>query len=304
MSVSYHLIAQRDGSKSLTVFGELEAPVTVRSDHPHFATILELVQLPEAVIADVADLADLSIAVARRFESLSERVSVANGRVYFDGDPVDSSITRQIVRALDAGSENWRPLVRFMENVAANPVEHSREQLYDWLRAREFTINAAGEVIAYKGVARDTDGTLRSIWAGGGIVNGERVEGQVPQRPGDTVELPRSEVAHDPSEACSHGLHVGTYAYAQGYAQGALLKVAVNPRDVVSVPTDASGDKVRVCRYRVLDTEAVELRTWLDEDAELIELDEAEYEDAYAPFGRCECGEALDVDGECPEAWQ
>ena len=32
-----------------------------------------------------------------------------------------------------------------------------------------------------------------------------------------------------------------------------MLKVHINPRDVVSVPTDAQGEKVRVCRYRVVE---------------------------------------------------
>ena len=65
--------------------------------------------------------------------------------------------------------------------------------------------------------------------------------------------MPRSEVAYDPGEACSVGLHVGNYKFARDYASAALLEVHVNPRDVVSVPTDAGGHKIRVCRYKVVD---------------------------------------------------
>jgi len=53
---------------------------------------------------------------------------------------------------------------------------------------------------------------------------------------------------------CHTGLHVGTYAYASNFGQGALLEVQVNPRDVVSVPTDCSAAKMRTCRYVVVDT--------------------------------------------------
>ena len=67
--------------------------------------------------------------------------------------------------------------------------------------------------------------------------------------------MPRGEVQHDPESGCSTGLHVGTYAYAQGYARAALLTVHVNPRDVVSVPTDCDAEKMRVCRYVVSDDE-------------------------------------------------
>jgi hypothetical protein len=288
----YSIVGSRDGDETLTVFLP-SGPVTLRQDHPHYVTVRGDVtsgaasQLRED---EIIDLADLSTAVARRFDKLSERVSVANGRVYFDGDEIDGSITRLIVRALDAGlGTSWRPLVRFLENVAGNPQQHSREQLFDWLNARAFTITPAGEVVAYKGVERRDDGGYQSIWAGGAIVNGERVEGQVPQRPGDVVELPRSQVAFDPSEACSVGLHVGTYDYAQHYSRnGAMLKVVVNPRDVVSVPTDADGEKVRVCRYAVADTISDPLpeSAWID-------LNEAD-------DGECECGDELDARDYCP----
>ena len=288
MPHAYSIVRSREGEETLTVFGD-NSTLVVRDDHPHFGTIREQAADPEATFEQLAELADLSTAVARRFEKLSERVSVANGRVYFDGDEIDGSITRLIVRALDAGLDaSWRPLVRFMENVAGNPSDHSREQLFDWLNARAFTITPAGEIVAYKGVERRDDGGFQSLWAGGAVVNGTRVEGQVPQRPGDTVELPRSQVVFDPAEACSYGLHVGTYSYAQHYSRnGAMLKVVVNPRDVVSVPTDAAGEKVRVCRYHVADTISDPLPEsyWLDEADE------------------CECGEALDadLDDRCPE---
>jgi mRNA-degrading endonuclease RelE of RelBE toxin-antitoxin system len=61
-------------------------------------------------------------------------------------------------------------------------------------------------------------------------------------------------VAFDPSTGCASGLHAGTYEYAKMYASGALLKVVINPRDVVSVPTDSDAQKLRVSRYRVVET--------------------------------------------------
>jgi hypothetical protein len=251
----YHHVRTEDGRESLTVFTPSGAPIVATADHPHFADILEGAQSGIA-IDDLHALADLSTAVAQRFDTLSERVAVANGRVYFDGDEVDSTITKQIVRCLeDPNAGDWKPLVLFMENVAANPNPHSREQLFDWLRDREFTITTNGSFIAYKGVSGDGDGNYVSGSRGHGIVNGERHEGQLPNPVGATVEMPRSDVQHDPTRGCHTGLHVGTYEYAKGYANAALLTVMVNPRDVVSVPTDCSAAKMRVCRYVVSDDE-------------------------------------------------
>lgn len=277
----YHHVKTEDGRESLTVFMPSGTPVVATGDHPHFSEILEGAR-SDTPADDLRALADLSNAVAQRFDTLSERVAVANGRVYFDGDEVDSTITKQIVRCLDDPSVgDWKPLVLFMENIAANPNEHSREQLFDWLRDRDFTITSNGCFIAYKGVSpRDNDvpeqpGSdaypYESSSQGEAIVNGERFTGNIPNGPGATVEMPRSDVQHDPRHGCSTGLHVGTYKYAQGYARGALLTVLVNPRDVVSVPTDCNAEKMRVCRYVVSDDTATP-----PEDSAAITYDEEE----------------------------
>lgn len=253
----YHHVRTEDGRESLTVFMPSGAPVVATGDHPHFAELLAGAQA-DVSADELRGLADLSNAVAQHFDTLSERVAVANGRVYFDGDEVDSTITQQIRRCLDDPSVgDWQPLVRFMENVAANPNEHSREQLFDWLRDREFTITTNGCFIAYKGVSSDGEYNYVSGARGHGIVNGERHEGRLPNPVGATVEMPRSDVQHDPSRGCHTGLHVGTYKYAQGYANAGLLTVLVNPRDVVSVPTDCEAAKMRVCRYVISDDKPI-----------------------------------------------
>jgi hypothetical protein len=248
----YHHVGGEDGEQSLTVFLPGSTPVTVTGDHPHFAEILEAAQ-DGADPTEIDGLADLSVAVGGKLSPLSERVSVYAGRVYFDGDAVESALTRQIVRCLDDGLSDWRPLVRFMENAAENPETHSRAMLFDWLSDRDFTITEDGCFIGYKGVVSSGGGYV-SLHSGPAIVDGQPVNGQVPNNPGSTVEIARSEVQFDPGVGCSTGLHVGTYEYAQSYARGAMLKVKVNPRDVVSVPTDCNAEKLRTCRYVILET--------------------------------------------------
>src|ERR1019366_5793465 len=146
-------------------------------------------------------------------------------------------------------------------NVASNPNEHSREQLYSWLDARDFTITSDGNLVGYKGVKSD----LKSVHSGPGIVNGEAINGHLDNSPGNTVEIARSVVQHDPSNGCASGLHVGTYDYARSWGT-VTLKVEVNPRDVVSVPTDCDAAKVRVCRYEVIEQVGEALTSALDGD--------------------------------------
>lgn len=240
-------------SRFYTVFFPGHDPLVASDQHPNSLAISDYLLDSDGIgeYEEAASLFDVEQAVAQRFTRLSDRVAIAHGQVYFDGDVVDDSLTKQIVRFLDEGVSDWQPLVRFMENIASNPQEFSRTQLFDWLNARDFTITSQGNIVAYKGVHKRPDGSLVSGWTGTARVDGVLVKGNIPNTVGSIVEMPRSEVAFDPATACSTGLHVGTYEYAEGYSRGAMLRVHVNPRDVVSVPTDAAGEKVRVCRYSV-----------------------------------------------------
>lgn len=247
---SYHLTHRDSGAESLTVI-DAEGPETITSEHPNYCEVKTAVQ-NQASRWTVRRLLDVAKQVALRFQELTDRVKVRGNTVFFDNEPVDGSITNHIVRFLrDPNLGDWRPLVAFLENISANPNDHSRTQLYDWLRVRDFTITDAGEIIGYKGVAGSA-GKYHSVNSGTAQVDGVTHTGQIPNPVGCVISMPRDQVSHDPGVACHRGLHVGTFEYAGSWARGAMLEVAVNPRDVVSVPTDARGEKIRVARYKVL----------------------------------------------------
>lgn len=250
MGLQYTLVGSDDGSSVITVFVPGQKPLVAQSDHPNFDKIVAGVVAKDE---SVADLFDVAATAATKFERLSDRVTSANGRLYLDGEEIDNALATQVVRFVGEGVEDWKPLVAFFENVQMNPQEHSREQLYNWLNAADFTITDDGMIVGYKGV-KVVDGEFFSINTGKAIVDGEVKSGSIPNYIGAVVEMPRGEVTHNPDVACHVGLHVGTYEYANGFAQGALLEVHVHPRDVVSVPNDHHGQKMRVCRYKVVDT--------------------------------------------------
>jgi hypothetical protein len=162
-------------------------------------------------------------------------------------------------------------------------------------------------IVGYKGVKKQqapTDPDLGytnevneylSIFTGNAIVDGERVSGHVPNKIGSLVEMPRNEVTFDPAVGCSYGLHVGTWDYANNFGRGGVLEVHVNPRDVVSVPTDSSWAKMRVCRYRVVGVTEVPYQSALADDWQDDNYYKEE-DDEYCP----DCGEELDsIDGYC-----
>lgn len=249
-NIKYNLVTVGDEA-NLTAFIDGEM-YTASSEHPNFKAIVAAVveDDPEA-----ADLFDIEKAVSARFERLTERVTLNNGVVYFDGDAMNNALTDEIVRHLNEG-EDFEPLVNFMENVMQNPSKNSRDQLFEWVANDEsLTITEDGYIVGYKGCKVGTDGvplsTRQAPSSEQVTVNDTLVTGYVPNEDGSVVAMPRSIV--DPSEGnhCSVGLHVGTFKYAKSFAP-VVLEVQVNPRDVVSVTSDHNREKIRTCRYEVI----------------------------------------------------
>lgn len=249
MSLNYNLV--RNGNNlSITVFVDGEMYVADRRSHGNIKDIVGA-----AIDGDEArlvNLLDVRKGLADKFERLTERVTVKD-KVYLDGDPAPEVLSNEIMRHYEAGWD-FTPLVNFLERLANNPNPDSVEQLYAWIESTGgITIDEDGYLIAYKGVSHE-NGQYLSIHSGQAIVDGEVVKGRIPNAIGSVIEMPRSEVQFDPSVGCSRGLHAGVWSYASGFGNGAVLEVRIDPRDVVSVPHDSSAQKVRVCRYEVLDT--------------------------------------------------
>lgn len=242
-----------NGKESILVVvpGDAGSPYVATDEHPNWKAIKRAAKRGDATIVE---LFDVSRTIAQKLGRLTRRITASDGRVFVDGAEMHNALTEHILRALDQGENDvWVPLVRFFERILANPQEHSRTQLYTWLDAHDFTINQDGFIVGYKGVQED----FGSITAGPGIVNGVETTGHLDNSPGNVLEVERDYVMHDPSRACAQGLHVGTQAYASDFGRhGRLVEVVVDPADVVSVPTDSGGAKMRTCKYVV--TRAIE----------------------------------------------
>lgn len=254
-----YIIAQRKDEHDnetavITVYLKSGKQVIAADSHPNYKKIV--IAAIDGDDDQVEELYDAAASISKAFNRLTERITVSDSKLYVDGDVMDDSLANQIIRFLDEGLE-LSPLVNFLEKILANPNEHSRTQAWDWLRAHDFTITDDGDIIGYKGVygshsVEGYEGVGTSSQRGHAIVDGVEMNGYIPYPVGAVVEMPRSEVMHDPRSSCSAGLHVGTFEYAKSYAKKEMIEVLVNPRDIVSVPTDGGGGKVRVCRLKVV----------------------------------------------------
>lgn len=244
----YKLFEDENGG-NITVLSPDGDLLAAADTHPHWNKIVAGARSDDE---SIFDLFDLQRTVEKNFRKVTERVSVRNGTIYLDGDPVDNALTKKAIDFLNAGEEDYLPLIKFFEKIQANPNDHSREQAYEWLSRHGFALDDDGNVVAYKSVQDLGDGVFRSGSSGHAIVNGVEVNGYVKQSVGDVVEMPRSEVQHDPSQGCHTGLHVGNFRFATEFGLGTVVLVSIDPRDIVSVPTDSNWEKVRVCRYKIV----------------------------------------------------
>jgi hypothetical protein len=67
--------------------------------------------------------------------------------------------------------------------------------------------------------------------------------------------MPRDQCDSNPDEHCSRGYHVAKMTYASKFKSGpdaVLIEVKVNPMNVVAIPTDENGMKMRVCAFESL----------------------------------------------------
>lgn len=238
-----------DDKKSTIIVVVPGHPVQEASDsNPNWDEIVQLAVSKNPDVERLLHLFEPIVEIAKRFDSLSERVKVAHQRVFFDGEEIDNSLTRQILRFIEE-KRDFGPLVKFYEKIATNPSANSQKAIFDWVSSHDFTIDEDGDMRGYKGV-HYANGKFLSSRSGKATVNNEVIEGQIPYPLGGTVEMPRSECVDNPSALCHVGLHVSTYDFAKSFADGTVLEVKINPRDVVSVP--GTGNKIRVCRVKVV----------------------------------------------------
>lgn len=229
--------------------------------------------LVEALTRPDARARALSERVASMARTLGGRVAWDGERLLVDGRPlealgVDEALDGHAARMLASGRDSqadWAALFRFTEGLADVADPDVRGQLATWLLAQGcLTLLPDGRFVGWRGCAWD-EGRRVPVSAHSGDATVEWPDGRVthvvcdhvPNPVGGTVSMPREQVTRDACVGCSRGLHVGTFDYAASWAAGCgagarLLRVAVAPADVVSVPVECGAAKLRCCRFEVL----------------------------------------------------
>ena len=256
------LNTERGRSLTLYVCGEF---ITMDNTHPHFDKVVSTITSTDPELLDEARVK--SLAEKGTMESLAEQLAQKSQRVSWDedqeqilvnGEPINPILNEALVENLETGNTYWIAMVRFLEKLSQNPSYRSQNRLYAWLNNSDLTLLDDGRFIGYKVVGPD----LKSWHSGVAWVDKVKVEGHIPNEPGSVVSMPRKMVNDDYNTHCSNGLHVGNRSYMHSFSSNfsdpRVLTVAVDPKKVVTVPTDARDSKLRVCQYEVLRADSLD----------------------------------------------
>jgi hypothetical protein len=186
---------------------------------------------------DMEEASRPAVSVEAYVEDVKE-ATYRDGSIYINGEMVHQAVANKVAEFAEMGLP-FEHLLRFVERVETNPSYASRQELYDFLMNKHLPITDDGCFLAYKAVTSDyLDKYTRKI----------------DNSPGRVVSMDRGKVDDNRQRHCSKGLHAGALEYIEWYggAGDQIVIVKIDPKDVVSVPTDHKCQKIRTCRYEVL----------------------------------------------------
>lgn len=189
--------------------------------------------------------------IVKAVEKVTDKVEfrVENGNVFFGEFEVKGPLARKI-EAILIDELDVKPFARFIEKLLQNPSARAVHELYAFLGYKDLAITDSGNFLGYKGIQSDwysLHGNTETIVLKGTVNH----KGQILNSIGEEIEVQRNNVDDDKDVHCSTGLHVGSIDYARGFGARTVI-VEVDPRDVVTVPSDCNFQKLRVCRYKVV----------------------------------------------------
>lgn len=221
MQVNYHIL---NDSIVLNFNGETH---TINRGDGRYQDVVEAIKANDLV--SIPNLVKVETWFQKRGMDLKD------GILYIDGEQLPSELSDKVLAFKSEGLP-FEPFLKFWENLKQNPSYNSRKMLYKFLEHNGHPLTEDGCFIAYRGVSNDFK---------------DRHTGKFDNSVGAICEMPREQVDDNPDNTCSSGLHVACYDYAYGFGPK-RVEVKVNPKDVVAVPRDYNGTKMRVCKFEVV----------------------------------------------------
>jgi hypothetical protein len=227
MKMSYPYIVQ--GSNIVVVIGNVSH--TISKTHITYQKVLDAIKAQDwEAVKDTIEPKKVVLNYG------AGNVSIQGDELFWRGQVLDNSLSKRMITMLQEGFP-IEPMVNFMENLMSNPSNRAVTELYRFLEANSLPITPDGYFLAYKKVRQD----YKDVHSG-------TFDNSV----GKVCEMERNMVNDDKDQTCSAGLHFCGMSYLRSFGGERTVIVKINPRDVVSIPTDYNDAKGRCSRYEVI----------------------------------------------------
>ena len=183
-------------------------------------------------------------------DTISAIMTKTNNQIRFEGEKKALSISEVEL------SDKWKEilarhhrdksvevtgLVNFVNRLKAHNRLDKLDQLYEFLKHNDIKIIESGAIVGWKYLTNTKE---KGVYV-------DSYSKKIKQRIGSVIETDESNVDSNPDVTCSRGLHVGSWNYVKNSTT--IAKVLVNPEDVVAIPTDYDGMKMRCKKYYIID---------------------------------------------------
>lgn len=235
--------------------------LSLHTDDNRWTKALEL--LKASAWDELVELLTPAVRLAK-YISASGNLTAESGILRYKGEVLPNNMY-MVTRALQHSAEGFPvdPLLQFIENLMQNSSWRAKQELLSFLEYGDLPITPDGYFLAYKRV-RDsyfdvytgkvlnkpadkmTSEEKLSLPVKTGVVTVGFMNGAT------TVSMARNQVDDRSEQTCSYGLHFCSREYLKSFSGERMIVLKINPRDVVSIPTDYNNTKGRCCQYQVV----------------------------------------------------
>ena len=201
-----------------------------------YTTLDKLIETKESIINSVKQALNTeNIRVNLGLENVGE-IKIVDKKILCGNKIFSGLITKQFVEFLNTNNtKQINSLKNFIYRASLNPSEKSVSELYDFIISNNLLVTPAGTILLYKWVQDNYLDTHSKTFL---------------NKPGMTLRMPREKVNANRNETCSNGLHLCSWKY--GSFGTRLLLCELDPKNVVSIPSDYNQSKMRCHEYTVI----------------------------------------------------
>ncbi len=226
-----------DRKRFITIMYESTDTSTIEPDHESYEEIKR-----KLIEGDYDNIKVLACRKTMREAIEQGNFKISSDGLYMNGSLVKNPVADEICELFQR-EEPFEHLLKFYQNLCLCPSAHIYKTLFNMIKNSHVQINEDGNIIAYRRVRSNfTDPRT----------------GTMDNSVGTTLTIPYHEVDHNYNNTCSRGLHVCAPHYLNNSGYGGrgcpkVIKVEVEPRNCVAIPSDYRFTKMRVCSFKVIE---------------------------------------------------